>query len=147
MSGLDLEVIHEALADQIRNGIADAGGFTVKAFPSTSPAPVIEVWPSTGEYVTYFTTSGADGVADVALTIRVILAAANAETHWKKAARLLSAGTGHTSSIPGAVMADRTLGGAVADAYVGTSNVTATEDGWTVDIPVLIQLNKEGAQV
>lgn len=143
MSGLDLLVVHEALADQIRGGIEDAGKFTVVAFPSASPRPSIEVWPDT-DYVSYFETSGSEGVADVQLVIRLFLSGANPESEWRTACRLLSAGSGHGSSIVDAVMADTTLGGAVAHTFIGGSR-WIPDDG-AIDIPVLIQLNKIGAQ-
>lgn len=144
MSGLDLKAVHEALADQIRAGIADAGKFTVQPFPSTSARPVIEVWPDT-DYITYVETFGARGVSTIRLVVRVLLSNANAETEWLAACRLLSAGTGFTSSITDAVMADKTLGGAVATVQIG--NASWTPDEAAVDIPIDVHLNKIGAQV
>ena len=143
VSGLDLKAVHEALADQIRDGIDDATGFTVKAFPSTSPRPAIEVWPD-ADYISFFETSGPTGLADVQLVIRIFLSAANPETEWLQVCRLLSAGTGFDSSIVDAVMADRTLGGAVADTFIGDAR-WEPDDG-AIDVPVQIQLNKVGAQ-
>lgn len=144
MSGLDLKAVHEALANQISAGIANVGSFTVQAFPSTSPRPCIEVWPDS-EYVNYHVTSGPAGLSDVSLVIRVYLSAANAESEWLIACRMISAGTGHGSSIYDAVMADRTLGGAVADIDTATARWNAQEG--TIDIPAAIQLNKIGAEV
>ena len=140
----DLKAVHEGLADQIRAGVADAGKFTIKAFPSTSPRPVIEVWPD-ADYISYFETSGPAGLGDVRLLVRLLLSSANAESEWLVACRLLSAGTGFVSSIIDAVMADRTLGGAVADTFIG--NARWDPDDGAIEIPVAIQLNKQGAQV
>lgn len=142
MSGLDLKAIHEALAAQIRNGIDRSAGFTVKAFPSESSRPAIEVWPD-GNYVTYFGTFGASGISEVNLVVRVLLSGANRETEWKTACDLLSAGTGHSSSIVDAVIADMTLGSAVASAFIGDAQWNP-EDG-AVDFPVRVVLNKQGA--
>lgn len=144
MSGLDIEAIYVALADQLRAGIADAGGFTIKAHPSTAPVPAIEVWPDEGD-VSYFETSGSEGLADVNILIRAFLSGANPESEWRTMARLRSSGTGHNSSVIDAVMADRTLGGVVADAFIAGSRWNP-EQG-TIEWPVAIQLNKEGAQV
>lgn len=144
MSGLDLKAIHEAVAAAIRSGIGDADSFTVKAFPSTSERPVIEVWPDT-DYIAYFETSGPQGLSDVMLVVRLFLAGANPETEWRKACRLLSAGTRFDSSVVGAIHADRTLGGVVADTYIGNARWTP-EDG-SIDIPVAIQVNKIGGPV
>lgn len=142
MSGLDLKAIHEALAAKIEAGIDNVGEFTVEAFPSTAARPTIQVWPDS-QYVSYNETSGSEGLADVNVLVRVFLAGANIETEWIEAAQLLSAGTGHGSSIIDAIMTDRSLGGVVADAFAGTSRWNP-EDG-SIDVPVLIQVNKIGA--
>lgn len=143
MSGLDLEAIHTALADQIRAGI-DSSGFTVTAFPSSVTRPCIEIWPD-ADYVGVASTMGPDGVADVRLRVRVFLSGANPESEWLVMARLLSYGTGHASSIFTAINADPSLGGKVdsAKALFGQWN---PEDG-TVDIPVPVMVRKEGANV
>lgn len=143
MSGLDLAAIHTALADQIRAGI-DSSKFTVTAFPSTAQRPSIEVWPGS-EYVNYYITAGPTGVADMSLTIRVFLSGANAESEWLTVARLLSSGTGHGSSLIDAVMGDRSLSDVVDD-IVSLSSTWNPEDG-SIDIPVLIQVRKQGAPV
>ena len=144
MSGLDLKAVHEALAAQIRSRVADAGKFTIGALPLTVARPSIEVWPDV-DYVTYYETSGSAGLADVQLLVRVFLSGNNIETEWLTAMRLLSAGTGHSSSIVDAIMSDRTLGGVVADAFAGSARYNPEEG--TIEIPVDIQLNKQGAQV
>lgn len=143
MSGLDLEAIHTALADQIRAGI-DSSDFTVKAFPSTVKRPCIEVWPDT-DYVGAVSTMGPDGLADVRLTVRIFLSAANAESEWLQVARLMSYGTGHGSSIFGAINDDQSLSGAVesAVALFGQWN----PDEGSIDIPVPIMARKEGADL
>jgi len=140
---LDLVAIHTALADQIRDGIDDSGAFTVTPFPSTAPAPKIEIHPG-DPYVNYFATSGPDGLSDVNLVIEVFLSGANPETEHLQRARLLSSGTGFGSSIVDAVMRDRSLGGTVDDAVTLTASVSP-EDG-TISIPVAIQAKKVGAE-
>ena len=142
MSGLDLKAIHEALASAI-GGISTVGKFTVKAFPSTAPRPCIEVWPD-ADYISYFETSGPGGLSDVNVLIRVFLSGANAESEWLVMCRLLNAGTGHASSIVDAVMTDRTLGGVVADTFLGNARWNPEEG--SIDIPAGIQTNKIGAQ-
>lgn len=139
---LDLKKIHEALADQVRNGIADAGGFTVKAFPSTSPRPCIEVWPG-GEYLSYFESFSSGGRASVKLTLRVFLSGANAETEWLQVARLLSVGDGFTSSIVDAIVGDVTLGAKVETVRV--LNAEWNPEEGSIDIPVDVVAKKSGA--
>ena len=137
MTALDLKAVHEALAGQIRKGIATANTWTIKAFPSTAPRPVIEVWPD-ADYVDPYGRSGPDESTDVQLLIRVFLTAANAESEWKIAAGLLSHGSGHTSSIFNAVNVDPTLGGKVDGTYIAAARWNP-EDG-TVDIPAAIRI-------
>lgn len=144
MSGLDLKAIHKAAANKITAGVADAGDFTIKAFPSTVPRPAIEVHPAE-DYITYFETSGPEGLAVVRLVVKIYLAAANSETEWMEMARLLSAGTGHTSSVIAALMADHTLGSVVTTSFVGDASWNP-QDG-TVDIPVEVRVNKIGGPV
>ena len=144
MSGLDLQAVHEALADQIRNNIADAGNFTIKAYPSTADRPVVEVWPD-ANYVTYWGTYGAAGISEIRLVVRLLLSGANPETEWKTVARLLNAGTAHPSSILDAVHADVTLGSVVENAFIGDATWNP-EDG-AVDIPVIVRVKKSGASV
>jgi hypothetical protein len=154
MSGLDLLAVHQALATQIsthiatqvdeETDVAGAGGFSVNAFPSTSPRPAIEVWPDT-DYILYHETSGTEGLSDLNLMIRIWLSGANEESEWRTVCAFLSGGTGHTSSIHDAVMADRTLDGTVADTFIGVAQWNP-EDG-TLDIPVEIMLNNQGGQV
>lgn len=143
----DLSAIHTALADQIAAGIAD--DVTVKPYPfSGANPPFIEIWPG-GQYVDYAGTFGADGLGDIQLEIHVAFPTANGETTFKVMTRLLSVGTGFSSSIADAVMADRTLGGVVQDCV-------ALEAQWDIDpdalgqiatIPVRIIAKKQGAEV
>ena len=144
MSGLDLAAIHKALADQIRANVAISGAFTVVPFPSTTARPTIEIHPGS-PWVNYFDTSGADGVSDVNLTIEVYQTRGNSESEHIERCALVSAGTGFASSIVDAVMTDRSLGGAVADAV--TLNVSVDPENGTISIPVAIMVHKIGAQV
>ncbi len=142
MSGLDLAAIHTALADQIRSNVAISGEFTVVPHPSTSDRPAIEIHPGS-PWVNYFDTSGADGVADVNLVIEVYQSRGNAESEHIERTQLASAGVGFSSSIVDAVMVDRSLNGAVADAV--TLNVSVDPQNGTISIPVAIMVNKIGA--
>ena len=137
MTTRDVQAIHEALANVVRAGIATAGDFTIKAYPSTSPTPAIEVWPDTN-YVDPFGVSGPDQTGDVLLMIRVFLSAANIESEWLAVCRLLSSGAGHDSSIFDALDAAPTLGGVVDGLYV--SGARWDPDAGSIDIPVAVRL-------
>lgn len=118
---LDLEAIHRALADQIRDYIAD--DWNVQPFAgSGAPLPLIEVQPGT-PYVDYFPPEATFCEATINLRIWVFLpvpdGASNPETVFQRMARALSSGDGHGTSIADAVMAgDKTLGGLAIDMQV-----------------------------
>ena len=144
MAGLDVVAIHEALADQLRTHIDRE--FTVRAWPmSDSPRPKIELWPG-NPYVTYWSSMGATGTSDLTIEIRWFLTAGNPETAFRRQAELLSVGTGHGASIAAAVRVDKTLGGAVADAYPreATWDIDEDDGGLTGSLPVEIIVNKIG---
>ena len=143
MSGLDLKAIHEALSDQIEAGVDDSGDFSFGAHPMTADRPAIEVWPDT-DYIKYYETSGPDGLSVVNLIIRCFLSGANPESEWLTMCALTSAGTGFGSSIADAVMARRDLGGVVATTFVGDARWDPDEG--SIDIPVEVRVNKQGAQ-
>ena len=143
MAGLDLEKIHEALADQIRANIGD--GYTVRPFPMSGASdPRIEIWPGT-PYVEPWVSHSATGIANVNVEIRIFNAAANSETAWRRMAKVLSTGDGFSDSILAAVRVDKTLGGLVEDAFPQDADWDATEDNVLEGrMPVQIIVRKIG---
>jgi len=144
---LDLAVIHEALAAQIRGFVSR--DINVAAFPyAGKPAPYVEVWPDP-EWIAYGGTMGPNGLADIQVVLRLAVSTANPETAFRQVTDFCSVGTGNPSSIPDAVMADRTLGGSVSDAVVLFARWLTDEESaaQVVEIPVVIRVPKEGAQV
>jgi hypothetical protein len=146
---LDVVAIHEALAGQIRSNVARTA--TVRPFPQVgvSGVPVIFVVPDTGEYLTNYTTFGANGQAEMHVKIWVQATAADDESIYRIIAEYLSIGTGNQSSIADAVGLDRTLGGVVEDCYLGAARMfSLPPDGpVTGEIDVLILIRKQGAQL
>lgn len=149
---LDVEAIHEALANQIAAGIARGNGasqsITVRPYPfSDADLPRIEIHPG-NPWLVYFGTFGAAGISDVNVTVVVELETANGATWLGQASDLLNAGTGETNSIVDAIVADVTLGGVVQTCVVGDPEWPGddTTFGQSILIPVSIKAKKTGAQ-
>lgn len=146
---LDLQVIHEALANQIRNTDIK-NTFNVFAFSEPGgTSPKIEVRPGI-EYLEYFTTFGPDGTADLMLDLIVDLRGMTGEDRALWAWRLLSSGTSdggspQPTSLVDAVMSDKTLGGTVQDAVI--MSAAWDDDNDQITAPVRIILKKSGAAV
>lgn len=115
---LDLQAIHEAVADQIRENVAR--GLNVFPFmPDNPPYPFLAVVPS-DPYVAYhetFASASTGAVCDVRVDLLIASSAATIDAQIF-IADLLSAGTGKTSSVVDAIEADRTLGGVVATCLI-----------------------------
>lgn len=144
----NLKLIHEACATRLNAGIAR--DWNVAAFPySGKPLPLIEVWPGSGDYIAYWGTFGASGTADLVLDIRIQVATGDAFTTFKQITDMLSVGTGHTSSVIDALMADKTLGGTVETLRVLTGRWPVDDDnlGSVAIVPVELVLRKSGAVV
>lgn len=149
---LDVEAIHQALANQIAAGIARGNGanqdITVRPYPfSAAELPRIEIHPGS-PWVVYFGTFGSAGISDVNVIVVVELETANAETWLGQASGLVSAGTGETNSIVDAILADPTLGGVVQTCMVGDVEWgdSRAQFGQMLMIPVGIKAKKTGAQ-
>ena len=104
---LDLEAVHRAAADIIRDGLGDV--FTVSPCPDTQPAPVIEVWPG-DEWVTYQATQHPE--ANATLRIRIEAHMGDNETGFMAMTRALSPSS--NVSIWALLEDDTTLRGTVA---------------------------------
>lgn len=141
-----LAEIHEAVAAVLRDNVDRQ--INVYAYPEPNgDLPKIEVQPGS-PYVGYWESYGADGRASMNLTIRVETNNQDAETAGKVMTDLLSAGgTGEASSIPDALMSDRTLRGTV-------ETCTPIRCEWSTDgesynhvgfVECLIVFRKQGA--
>ena len=145
--GLNLRAIREAIKAQL-----DAAGFdrsvTVYAYhPGSLTFPCIIVRPAS-DYVGYFTTFGENGLADVQFEIEIqttgrVIDAQMALDDW------LSVGSGATSSLVDALMADVTLGGAVQTCRLlsagGYPDVELSDGPLSVRLPLEVTINKIGA--
>jgi len=150
MVGLDVAPIFAALADQVRSGLAAAGeDFTVYAYPELNPdLPAVSLHPAGDGWISYVTSMGPNGTADVLGRLVVQLVAGDMETLFRQACRLCAAGAGHASSVPDLVMADRTLGGAVADCVVLFAEWPDVEaDPGRIEIPFSVIASKDAAEV
>lgn len=111
---MDLAAIRVAVAD-ILNAVDG-----LRAFPyapdqlPVSSTPTAVVLPAAGEYVRYLVTSRG-GAVEVDLRVQLIVQTTDPRTAEQQLDRLLSAGAGHDQSVVDALLADRWLGGLVAD--------------------------------
>lgn len=113
---LDPDVIHQALADQIKSYIPS---LNVSPFPwAGQPFDRVEIWPDPDIYINYQTSYGGTGMADVFPRIRLDVDTPNAETAFKRISKYLKSGTNQSTSIRDAINADATLGGVVHKAMV-----------------------------
>jgi hypothetical protein len=143
LMSVDPDRVHRALADQLRANVS--AGVTVYPWPASNPVwPALQVIPE-GDYLGYFQSMGPDGSADMRVRIRIEVDAVDDESVFVKMCRYLAAGTGHESSVPNAVLVDRTLGGCVADAVPLIAEWPNPEaEPHVAYVPVQIILNKEG---
>jgi hypothetical protein len=144
---VDLAAIHRAAATQIQNALTRLTN--VYPFPQdTVVYPCVTVYPGAGEYIDYWKTMGPNGNADMMLRLKVEVDSESSEAVAVKICDYLSVGTGHTSSIVDAVMADRTLGGTVEDALVLSAEWVDPDSSRGVAwLPVSIILKKQNAEV
>jgi hypothetical protein len=126
---LGLKVIREAVETRLANVTNGVRGRPTNIYahpPRFPPPPWIGVKPGVGgEYVAYFETFGRGGKATVLLTIEVGIVASEISQQIAMD-DYLSVGSGFTSSIVDALLADVTLGGAVDTIKIGN----ATEPQW-----------------
>lgn len=116
---VNLEGVFRALADQISSGIER--DTNVNAFPDGSfNPPQITVYPPSGS-LNYWQTFGPNGAAALTLRLKLEVDSDDTESIGIKICDYLGVGTGNTSSIIDAVMADRTIGGTVEDAAILTA--------------------------
>lgn len=147
----DLEVIHRALASQIKTYL-DANGrdTNVRPFPAgiLSP-PCITVHSSPSTYLDYFGTLGPNGIESMFLRIKIEIEAVESESACVLMCKYLGIGTGNGSSVLDAIHSDRSLGGVVG--VNGCAALTAEWDSdgdpYTAWIPVQILLTKQNAEV
>lgn len=145
MAGFNLQTIHRALADQLRANLAR--DTATNAFP-IPPAtyPCITVYPDPNGYISYHDTMGPNGYASVMVRLKLEVDS-DSESMFIKITDYLSVGTGFTSSIHDAVMADHTLGGVVTECVVLTAEWDAENDPDVAWLPVQIILPKVNARV
>jgi hypothetical protein len=108
MSGLVLSEIREALASTIRAGIGRQT--TVYAYPVEDPAPPAVTIEPDATYVDYWSSMGGRGLSIIRFVLVLEPAGNDLPSALRRLDDYLSLGTGNTSSLVGAVMADRTLG-------------------------------------
>lgn len=143
---VNLETIHRALAAQLVAHISRETN--VSAFPDGSTTfPQITVHSDPGGYLAYIGTFGPNGEADLMLRLKLEVDAGDVESMCIKVAAYLSVGTGNGSSIPDAVMFDKTLGGVVGDCVTLTAEWDSDGDPGVAWIPVQIILSKQNAKV
>lgn len=150
----DAEDVHQAIATQLETNLARAAtgatkDINVSPFPfSGMELPRIEVWPA-ANWVEYWGTFGAGGVAFINGLIRVELETANGETWLKQASALVSTGTGKTNSVVDAIMADTTLGGVAETITLDEAQWDDSLDsfGQVIVFPFRVAVRKTGATV
>lgn len=145
----DVGAAHRALADQLRESFGEA--FNVYPFPETGPTfPAIMVEPA-GDWISPFGTFGSNGHGDVSVLVTAYLEGLTAEDRATWAFRLASAGldaSGNAQplSLMDVLLADKTLGGAVATATpTPGAAIQWDAENDAVSMPVLIVLKKSGA--
>jgi hypothetical protein len=142
MSGLTLGDIRNALAATITNGVSRQTN--VYAYPVGDPKfPAITIEPDSGDYVDYWLTFGAAGLAAVRLVLVLEPGGNDPVSAGIALDDYLSAGTGNGSSVIDAVLADRTLGLAGCDCVITSATVDATTI--TARLSVSVTVNKIGA--
>lgn len=145
MNTLTLQTIRVAVADQLRANLDRQ--VTVRPYSHAgSSYPRITIRPD-DPYVSYFQTMGPDGIADVALIIRVAVWTGDQDSTENVMDDFLSVGLNNESSIIDALMADQTLGGLVQTLLPLTAGETkwGEQDGCYCDIPIIVTVKKQGA--
>ena len=142
MSGLTLGDIRNALAATITAGVDRQTN--VYAYPVGDPKlPCITIEPDSGDYVDYWLTFGAAGLAAVRMVLVLEPGGNDPVSAGIALDDYLSAGTGNGSSVIDAVLADRTLGLAGCDCVITSATVDATTV--TARLSVSVTVNKIGA--
>lgn len=147
---LDLQAIHEALADQIRaSPLGEAFNVTAFSEPGTK-LPRIEVRAGLGYIESYFSTFGPDGTADLKIDLVADLGGLTGQDRALWAWRLMSVGDNengdpHSMSLVDVVHADRSFGGVVQDAVILSADWDDELD--RITFPVWIIIKKTGAAV
>jgi len=146
VSGFTIGEIREAVASQIKQTVSH----DIAAHPywrrdlTAGGLPCVIVIPGT---VTYFDTFGATGLGDINLELLVCAAASDDTSAQRTLDQMLSYGGSNNYSVIAALIADRTLGGAVSDCTPLTATYAAppAEPGgiWTATVPLRIFLRKE----
>jgi hypothetical protein len=145
MAGLNLQAIHEALANQIQSYVGRQTN--VAAFPDgSSNYPMITVFSDPSGYVDPYSTFSGNGYAEVMLRVKVEVDAVDDSSKCIKILDYLSVGTGNTSSVFDAIRSDHTLGGLIDDCKPGVFEWDSENDPGTAVIPVLLLVKKVGAQ-
>jgi hypothetical protein len=137
---LDLEAIHTAVADQIRNNVArEINVFPLR--PENPPFPYLAVVPG-DPYVSYhetFASSTVGALCDVQLELLIVQNARSIDAQMF-ILELLSAGTGENSSVVDAIETDRTLGGVVETCLALRANQFEFNDDGTVSVSLPLQI-------
>jgi hypothetical protein len=108
VSGLILSEIREALSVTIRNGIGRQTN--VYAYPVEDPAPPAVTIEPDATYVDYWSSMGGRGLSIIRFVLVLEPGGNDLPSALRRLDDYLSLGTGNSSSLVGAVMADRTLG-------------------------------------
>lgn len=128
MSELDVEAVHGAIADIIRDAHGDE--YTVTPFPARSSLPSIEVWPNT-PWITHNPTQSPQGnPGDLRVVIRVAAYLGDDETAFKWMTRALSPAS--DSCIVALLDANPTLRGTASSIEYGDVD-------WDFDVETGIQ--------
>lgn len=143
MAGLNLRAIKVAATDQVRDAINPTRPTTVRPFRLKVPGACITVEVTD---ITYFTTMGPNGQAEVAMDLTITLDNAEKDSAEIAMDDYLSVGTGNGASIADAINADPTLGGVVESCVVlEVGSPTDTVDGYEATFPLKILTRKAGA--
>lgn len=142
MAGLTLADIRAAIKSRLEAGINRETNIAESG--QQMPMPRIRLVLAASDPIDYFTTMGPAGIARV----RFDLVVEPAGTDKSAVVRLddyLSVGTGNGSSVVDAILADRTLGGVVADCVL--LGVSAYDPELvTATLPLEVRVAKIGAQ-
>lgn len=146
---LGLQTIREALETRLSTYLASGSRQTnVYAYPpETLQYPAIGIHTGEGDYITYWETMSDSGVASVRFVIRIYAAARYVDAQMAVDA-YLSAGSGFTSSIVNAILADKTLGGTVETCRLLEARGLVPDEvtgGWVADVPIEIYARKVAA--
>ena len=150
---LGLQTIRTAVETRLSTGIT---GRQVTVLPNppldidgTYPCICVVPGSDQGPYISYFETFSNNGKALVRFTLRLYVSAADQVSAQIAMDAFLSYGSGFTSSILGAFLGDRTLGGAVDDCIILTASAPqpVNEQGqvWVADLPLDVYATKVAA--